>query len=496
MEGLTGSKRARIAANVALQVLAVSAIVVVINYLSFTRYGRWDLAGTGKLSVSGLTRKVLSSVKKDATVYVYFSPAATIPQAPELYRDIVALLREYEAISKKRLKVVLIDPYRDMTLARDLQERFRVGSRDAALLLEYQGRTKVLPVADLAEYERTASSQEPPEISSFKGEQVVTGALLELISPKVTKIGFLTGHGEPSLGPGSPLKRFVVALKTQNIALEEFDLVRQERVPPEFSSLILFAPRFDLNDREVQALENFWKQQGRLFLAFDPKISRVLLEPFLTSFGVIPDRDLLVAKSGASQRSATLDIDGRFLAETSFLKALSQSHGYFPGGTTSFAVDRRRLAELGISASRALIPAAESYWGETSEIQDYTAVPVHKPEVDLAPPLVFGWALERGSIQDQRVQLRTFSRMLVVGNAGFLRDEALAQANANLDFALLAVNWLSDREQFVAIPPKEQHPYVLRLRPGQLSWLFLVVIVGIPSLAGALGMAAWLTRRQ
>src|SRR6266481_3437972 len=55
------AQRVRTAANVVVQIALATLIVLMLNYLSFSRFGRWDLSRTSKYALSGLTRKFLSS---------------------------------------------------------------------------------------------------------------------------------------------------------------------------------------------------------------------------------------------------------------------------------------------------------------------------------------------------------------------------------------------------------------------------------------------------
>jgi hypothetical protein len=499
MESLIGIKRTRIATNVILQIALWGLIILFINFLGFVRYARWDLSRTGKLALSGQTRKVISSIKREATIYVYLSPASVGSPGAELYDNILGLLKEYEAAAHRKLRVVVIDPYRDIGQARQLQGRFKLGSNDSVLVFEYDGRSKLVRVTDLAEYDPAESLDHDPGVRAFKGEQVFTSALLELMEPKQMKVGFLIGHGEPAVGPGSPLSRFIAGLKTQNIAFEEINLIQAGQIPPEFSALILLGLSNDLSDGESIVLRKYWMNQGRLLIGLSPRSTSLpRLHNLLTSVGLNPDEDILVTKmrSGFAQQSLSVDVYARFSAETSFLKSMSQTIGFFPGGTASLSVDRSKLSQLGITATRALTPLLDSYWGEKDDFLTRNTAPAYHPKADLDPPLVFGWALEKGSIQDERVRVRSLSRMVMVGNSDFLRDETLVQASANLDFALLALNWLTDREQLLAIAPKEAQTYVLRLRPGQMTWIVLLVVGGIPLLVATFGMAVWATRRR
>jgi hypothetical protein len=492
-----GIRRWRIGANVVLQTIIVAVIVLMINYVGFNRYKRWDLSGYNKYALSELTKRFLKSLKKEVNIYVFFSPTSQGAGA-ELYYDLQNLLKEYESAGKRKILIETVDPYRNLTRTRELQVKFNFGADENLVILDYQNRKKILRVADMAEYDPPGMFSETPQVKAFRGEQIITSALIELTEDKETKIGFISGHGEPSLENGSPLSRFKEYVERQNIKLEPLNLTNLERVPTEYATVILTGPKYDLGDRDFSLLRNYWNEQGRIFILLDPKVKTPKLDQFLTEFGIRPDPDLIVTqfKTGIEEQSVTLDVYAQFLPETSFLRALSQATGYFPGGTCSLSIDESKMAQEGLTVTRALTPAAPNYWGDKDEILYSQKTPTYAQGIDLPPPLYFGVALEKGSIKDARVQLHSSSRMIVLGNADFVRNESLSESPPDVDFVLMSVNWLADREQLVGIAPKATRTFTLNLSDRQMNEIVLLTVAGIPMLIALLGLGVWSIRRR
>jgi hypothetical protein len=492
-----GIQRWRIGANVVLQTIIVAVIVLMINYVGFNRYKRWDLSGYNKYALSELTKRFLKSLKKEVNIYVFFSPTSQGAGA-ELYYDLQNLLKEYESAGKRKILIETVDPYRNLTRTRELQVKFNFGADENLVILDYQNRKKILRVADMAEYDPPGMFSETPQVKAFRGEQIITSALIELTEDKETKIGFISGHGEPSLENGSPLSRFKEYVERQNIKLEPLNLTNLERVPTEYATVILTGPKYDLGDRDFSLLRNYWNEQGRIFILLDPKVKTPKLDQFLTEFGIRPDPDLIVTqfKTGIEEQSVTLDVYAQFLPETSFLRALSQATGYFPGGTCSLSIDESKVAQEGLTVTRVLTPAAPNYWGDKDEILYSQKTPTYAQGIDLPPPLYFGVALEKGSIKDARVQLHSSSRMIVLGNADFVRNESLTESPPDVDFVLMSVNWLADREQLVGIAPKAARTFTLNLSDRQMNEIVLLTVAGIPMLIALLGLGVWSMRRR
>lgn len=492
-----GIKRLRIGAHVVLQTIIVTVIVLMINYLGFNRYKRWDLSRYNKYALSELTKKYLKSLKKEVKVYVFFAPTSQ-SAGSELYYDLQNLLKEYESAGKRKVQVETIDPYRNLTRTRELQVRYNFGADENLIILDYQNRKKIIRVADMAEYDPPGMFSETPRVRSFRGEQLITSALIELTEDKETKIGFLTGHGEPGFETGSPLTRFKEYVERQNIKLEPLILTNLEKIPANYAAVILMAPKYDLGERDFSLLRNYWNEQGRIFILLDPKVKTPKLAQFLTEFGIRPEADLIVTqfKTGIEEQSVTLDVYAQFLPETNFLRALSQATGYFPGGTCSLSIDESKIAQEGLTVTKALTPAATDYWGDKDEILSSQKTPTYAQGIDLPPPLYFGITLEKGTIKDARVQLHSSSRMIILGNADFLRNESLSQAAPDVDFVLMSINWLADREQLLAIAPKAARTFTLNLSDAQMSEIVLLTVAGIPLLVALLGLGVWSLRRR
>jgi hypothetical protein len=490
-------KRLRIGANVTAQIAIVAVIVLMINYLAFNRYTRWDVSRGNKYSLSEQTKRFLGSLKKEVKIYVFFSPTSQ-NSGPDLSTDVQNLLKEYQYAGKKKIKVESIDPYRDLTRARELQVKFDFGARENLIILVSGDRKKFVQIAEMAEYEPAGMFGDAPRVKAFRGELELTSALLQLTEDKETKIGSITGQGELGLDQDASFSRFKQYVQRQNIVLDPIILANQPTISTDYAAIVLAAPHYDLTDRDLTLLRNYWNDQGRLLILLDPKFKTPKLDRFLTEFGLRPEDDVIVvqAKTGIDEQSQTFEVTGQFVSEASFLRPLNQATGLFPGGTRSLTLDSATTAGNGIIATKTLVPSEAEYWGERDDVLHNQATAVYNQGVDLPPPLVFGFALEKGTIKDDRVRVRSSSRMLVIGNADFIRDEVLAQSPADVDFILLCLNWLADREKLLAIAPKEIRTFTLSLSELQMDQIVMITVAGIPLLVGILGLSIWIVRRR
>jgi hypothetical protein len=101
---------------------------------------------------------------------------------------------------------------------------------------------------------------------------------------------------------------------------------------------------------------------------------------------------------------------------------------------------------------------------------------------------------ERGAIQGVKTE-RGASRFVVVGDAVFLSN-ALIGYSANSDFAVLALNWLLNRDALLSeIGPSPVSEYQIVLTEQQMSQLRWLFLAAIPGTVMVIGFFVWLRRR-
>src|SRR3977135_1910776 len=81
--------RLRIGLNVIMQIALLFFLVVMVNYLGFEHYRRWDLSRDQKYALSDKTKRFLETIKGKVRATVFFAP--NNPIGP----DVTALLTEY-----------------------------------------------------------------------------------------------------------------------------------------------------------------------------------------------------------------------------------------------------------------------------------------------------------------------------------------------------------------------------------------------------------------
>ena len=186
-----GIPRKTIRLTVALQVLAMLVLLVAVNYFSFNHYARADFSRSQKFVLSDQTKRVLRELKKPVRVTVFFSPTVLSPETA-LFPDVQNLLKELIFSGRNKIEVEYVDPTRDLSRARELQEQYKFSASENVLILDYDGRSKFVPVSEMADFDMSpVETGDPPRLLAFKGEQALTNGMIALVSPDRLKVYFL-----------------------------------------------------------------------------------------------------------------------------------------------------------------------------------------------------------------------------------------------------------------------------------------------------------------
>ena len=362
------------------------------------------------------------------------------------------------------------------------------------VIVDCQGRTKVLAETDLAEFDNSRVMMgEAPRLVAFKGEQALTSAILEVSEARQKTLYYLTGHGETGLDAASPLTGIVTFIKRQNVGLKELSLPDVDAIPDDADVVLLAGSKYDLPEREIRVLKTYWEKQGRLMVLLDPLAKIPELKKFLSVYGVTPNDDQVLRTVDLGPLTGILrDVSADFIGGNAITKPLEGASALFLGGARSLRIDRERVQGQSIQIW-VLTQAADGFWGETDYEPGSNDPVSFDNSKDLGAPLTLAITIEKGGIPDERVQVSS-SRMVVVGSSAFITNEALT--DANLDFFLNSLNWLLERERLISIAPKEVNTFSLNLSDRQMSSLAIISMLVMPFGAALLGVVVWWTRRR
>jgi hypothetical protein len=497
--------RLRIGVNLIVQIALLLFLAIAANYLGFEHYRRWDLTRDQKYALSDKTKRFLDTIKGKMRVTVFFAANNPIGQ------DVQSLLTEYQYAAKGKIDIENVDPDRNYSRAKALVDKYKIVSDESQVILDYDNRNKTVKASEMAEIDQgNPMFGEQPKIAAFKGEQAMTSAMIDLVEGKKNLVGYVLGHKEPPIadappsispslapepGARSPLSLVKTVIENENIKFQELNLFDVPEIPADIKTIAIVGPQYDLSDREMKLLRDFWEKQGRLLVLLDPSARTPKLLAFLNELGVKvnDDRLMAVVKTGIQEMARVRDVIGRFLPESPITKKLGDVRGIFVGGTSSLTLeqDRVRAANLKLQP---LIQAEKGYWAE----KDYNSMDEAKLQADAAAnpntPLVIGVSIEKGGSADERVQTNS-ARLVVVTNASFIQDSSITQDQQALDFMSGAINWLLSREQLIGIAPKVPQTVTFSLDDNAMRNLRWLILVLLPLIPAVLGVGVWWYRR-
>jgi hypothetical protein len=298
--------RLAIGLNVVTQTLIFAAIIMMVNYVNFRHFKRWDFSRNQKYALAPLTKNLLTGLKKPVKAVVFFPSFQVIAQ------DVSALLREYEYASDKKLTVEVVDPYRNLLRAKELSEKYKFGSSDNIVILDYEGKSKFVNAMDMAEMDNSGSMfGQPPTVRAFKGEEALTSALLEITEEKQSKVYFLTGHGEPAPPDGnSPRSRALSTVRTSSSTPSTSTTLTAFPMTPRPS--LWSAERATSPSVNSRSLGDYWTERNGRSSSQCPASSKTpKVAAWLAAFGVNLQQDVVVQNRDDAGFAAAGDDPGR-----------------------------------------------------------------------------------------------------------------------------------------------------------------------------------------
>lgn len=482
--------RTAIKIGIGLQAFAVIVIYALANYLGSVHYERRDFSRSQKFSLAGQTRTVLKELKKPLEIIVVASPTLYSPVTP-VVADLRALLNEVQFNKRNGLSVEYADPTRNIQRAQELKAKYNLADLDNLVLLEYDGRHRTVNLAEMGEFDLSPVAQGgSPVLLAFRGEQILTSAMMSLLKPEVETVYFLEGHGEAS--PIREAKNFAEAVALQNATVKPLSLAGTDTVPLDASAVVIAGAQSDLDERESAILGAWLRAGGKMLVLLNPNASTPRLHSLLSNCAIVPRNDRVLRLIQLPFATGILrDVTAQVLPNAEITRRLEGMSLLFPGATQSLGFDHQH-AEVEKIRIRPLVQAAEEFWGETDHAPNQPQGVAYQDGIDYGQPIIIAASADRYGVEDDRVDVQS-SRLIVVGSFQFVLDTSLTRPG--LDFLVGAVNALIDRGNLSGITPKNITRFSLRLTDSELSQLAFLVMFAIPASTAFLGFLVWLKRR-
>lgn len=472
-----------------LHILLAFLFIGGVNYLATSHYQRFDLTSQNRYSLSPETIAYLQNLKVPVHVIVTIPPDS--PRADEslLYNYTQALLAEYQYHAPRRpeklLTIEYVDVYQQLARAEALATNYQISDPNLILFVGPE-RTRILTPTEIVEFEER-------EITAFKGEQAFTSALLEVSTDRQPVIYFLIGHGEmsvDSVNPNRGLSAAALEMRARNFALRPLDLTKEKTVPVDADLLILADPQTPLLPSEVEKLRAYLEEDaGRLVAMLGPAKEHGLDE-LLFQWGIRAD-DMVVLERGEDYQESTGNLLLRQFGNHPVTELLiANQTPVVTGLCRPVRQDPTAPLDARLTLTEILATSNLSY-AERSYLLD--SAPVFDPAADLPGPIPVATISEREAPSQLGIDLPG-GRLVVFGTSDLFSNRLLASlGNQALLFGVL--NWALDREQLLALPPRERHTHHLPLSREE-RWQLVLVLLSLPAVIAVGGLIVHWRRRH
>ena len=445
----------------------VLAVVVAVNLFagmlpaSLTKF---DISASQLYSVTSNTKTVLNQLADDVTIY-------WIVQADQEDSVIDNLLSKYESLSD-HITVVKKNPDVYPTFAQQYTDQ---EVQNNSLVVESGDRSRFIAYTDIYLVEPDLVGQSLN--SSFDGEGAITSAIDYVTNEDQPILYRLQGHGEPEELPQS----FADQLEKSNMAVNPLTLLNRDEIPEDGDGLLIYGPQSDFAPEEIDLLDHYIKEGGRIFVAAGPVKDGSLdtLYSLLERYGVNSEQGIVVEEDrerfAFRQPHALLPT----MNSSAITDPLLDEH-YFPVIPIAQGL-KLGPAPAGVQVQSILDSSPTSY----SKAAGYELETYDREEGDTNGPFSLGVNIQT----DAGGQLVWFS------SAAFLEDLYNAYSSgANLDLAMNAISSMVGESEAMAIRTKSLNYNYLTINESTAAMLKVLMIGVVP--LGYLGVGIYVVVRR
>lgn len=468
-------------ANMIVFIALLIGIIIVIQMIANNHNYRIDLTPEAEMSLAPITKKVLKDVESPIKVIGFYRRE----ERGELYN----LLELYRLASRK-FKYELYDLDRTPGLAK----KYGVHAYGTAVV-EVNGKRKNI---------------------SYPTEERIINAILSLVNPEQKVIYFLSGHGEYGI-EGRMEENISYGLLKENLETENYLVktlvfVGGKPIPEDASLVIIGGPKTDFSKVDLEVLDNYVKQGGRMIVAVDPGYNGGL-KKLLKKYGIILGEDIVVDPEDYLIEKDPLvpiipfyishPITENFTIPTVFPLVRSVSRG---------------TSEIKGIELKSLARSGKGSWAESDVEGAQEGRYEYDPKYDRKGPVTIAMVGEvkkktqektggKGKI-DAKASNNSegkgeegpsiTGKLVVFGDSDFLLNKYF-ELLGNKDLIMNTIHWMTEDEPLITIrrkKPSQEELAPVFLSPLQSRIIFIGVVIFQPILILAVGIVVAWRRRQ
>ncbi len=442
--------------NTFIFVLAVLGILVVLNYLAWSKGGRLDVTREKLYSISDQTKKVLDNLDKEVEVLAFFKEVGTDR------KEFQELIGEYKRRSGK-IKVRFVDPDKEPGVAR------KYGVTEYGTVVLVSGTQNInLRLSDLISGGIVDNAEEE-----------ITNALIKLSKDIKKTIYFLKGHGERDINNNSEPQgfgRLRQLLENEGYEVKELLLVREPDIPVKNTMLVVAGPKKPLLPKEIELIKKYLDGGGKAVFMLEPRLGGELVS-FLRDYGFNIGDDIIVDPSSKLVGGGDVaPVVAQYLPHE-----ITEGFRFatlFPYSRSVEVVNRDGIR------STVIAKTSEYSWAETNFALFDQGIAQRDPGDRVGPLGVFAVS-----------EIGENTRIAVFGSVDLVSNRFI-DFSGNSDLFLNTVNWIFGDTQLISIRPRVAREGKLAITGNQMRMLFSFTVIVVPALVLVSGLVVWWRRKN
>ncbi|MCK4357994.1 MAG: Gldg family protein [Candidatus Cloacimonetes bacterium] len=515
MANISKSRTKDITQGKSVRITLIVAIIVVLNLIAIHLFTRLDLTRDKRYSISDYSKNLVKNLDDKFTIKAFFTNNIPYPYN-NLARDVRDKLEEYKAFANRYFQFEFVSAGDKTKFVQDARSfgipevQVNAIEKDEmvikrvvmGLVFLYEDRTEVIPIVQ----------------STENLEYEVSSKINRLIHKDLPIIGFLQGHGELSF------EKELTGIQRQlqeNYQLKSINLEEDEYALNDLAVLVIPGSKEVIPDDEKYLIDQFIMQGNHVIFLIDninadPNTSKAEfykndMNDWFKNYGFNVERDLVF-----DSRASTIQVRqpigmgyhisfmkypflinvSNFNKDNMIVKDLNAITLIFASSiNTSFAEeDTLEVISLAKSSNRAGIqkgrlniaiqpPIPQSQYNKKDILLASLFLGKFKSwfrNKELPDNIDTSLYLEEG----------LESRILVVGDADFVKDDYLNQSNA-LFFAN-SIDWMAQETGLISIRSKNIIAQKLKeISGGAKNTIKWIAVLLPPILVTLIGFIAW-----
>lgn len=449
-------------------ILSVLLIIVFINILVNRFDIKMDFTENKVFSLSEETKEMLKAVEEKVTITILEKAGSEISTTSRVV--------EQFAYVSDNIEVQWLDPeLHPQLLQKYGNQQLTFGS----VIVESGNKVRIFHPIELI-----TLSQDHSRITEIVAESKIANAILSVTSKGERVLYISVGHDEDPLS--NEIKE---ALENENIKVEEKNLLIEDLPASSDSLFLLNNIKRDLTEDEIQKLNDFLNNGGRMVVIDDLyEIDRPNYENLLFHHGIRIDRSVVFENKMANRINSDKFIIVPNFGDHPIVHPLSEAN-YKVIIAYGQPIEILEVKRDYLSITPLLLSSEESYSKEPDIIRKRESI--EQEENDPLGPFHLAVAISREELGTEHPSIVLFS------NSFFLNDSLIERSNrTNLDLLINSVNWLTDRESQLLIRPKDVTSSPVEINNFQQIIVGIITIFCIPFVVGMSGFSYWYRRQK